>query len=297
MKPVFKFLLGGLLMVSTTACASLHCAGRALNEAYHDPQAQALVNAAVRGNADDVAVLVKRGANVNHLEDGAVPMLLWTICADNVDGFEALLHAGADPNLGGTGRGRGDGKGHDVKEDGSIIYPGWSAMVMAGGTGRPDFLRLALKHGGNLDAKKGAGGNHRPLLQAAYYGLFENTKILIAAGANVNVHDEQFVGYTAPEKAIGVTGSYDIALWLLDHGYTHDLQRLAAAAEGSYVPLDSDQQRWKEKLIDQLRARGLEFPASPLVKNGLKTRQIPPEHVNDLVYGRRSVWDYPEKKP
>jgi hypothetical protein len=32
-------------------------------------------------------------------------------------------------------------------------------------------------------------------------------------------------------------------------------------------------------------------------ENGLKDRQISPEHIDDLVYGRRSAWDYPKKKP
>lgn len=284
-------------MVSTTTHAALQCAGRTLNHAYRDPQALALAEAAVRGNVSEVAALVRHGANANHLEEDAVPPLLWTICADNVEGFEALLKAGADPNLAGTGHGRGDGKGSDVKEDGSIIYKGWSATVMAAGSGRPDFLRLAVQYRGDLNARKGERGYDRPLLHAAYHGLFDNIKLLVGAGADINIHDERFPGNTAPQLAIGVTARYDIASWLLENGYTYDLQGLATTVEASHVPLNSERQRWKEKVIDLLRTRGMVFPASPLVKNGLKNRQIPLEHIDDLVYGRRSVWDYPEKKP
>jgi len=49
----------------------------------------------------------------------------------------------------------------------------------------------------------------------AKVGLFENVKILVAAGANINTHHEQYQGYTAPGKAL-VPGRFDIAVWLLE---------------------------------------------------------------------------------
>lgn len=156
-------LLGGLLMMAETQ-AALRCAGRSLGEAYRDPQAMALVKAAVRGNSRKVAELVKRGADPNYLEEGAVPMLLWTLCAEELAGFEALLKAGADPNRGGTGHGRGHGQqGPGWGGKGTIIRAGWSATVMAAGTENPEFLRLALRYGGDPDAQKGddpSGINH-----------------------------------------------------------------------------------------------------------------------------------------
>ncbi|MEO3956989.1 hypothetical protein ABH309_21350 [Chromobacterium piscinae] len=127
------------------------CARRSLDEAYRNPQAVALAKAAVRGDAETVARLAATTPGlVNTLEDGAVPPLLWAICADNVEGFEALLKAGADPNLGGSGHGPGDGKGHGRKENGTIIREGWSAMLLAAGSGNPAFLRLALRYGGDV---------------------------------------------------------------------------------------------------------------------------------------------------
>ena len=284
-----------ILAIASPAYAGVRCAGRTLSKAYQDPKSLSLVKAAVRGDAKSIQALVQGGANVNHLEPGAVPPLLWAICADNVEGFEALLKAGADPNLGGTGEGKGDGKGHGLMENGTIIYEGWSATLMAAGTANPEFLKLALHYGGDPNAIKGPRNEHRPLLLAAYFGLFANMKILVAAGANINTHHENFQGYTAPELTIAAGGRYDVAVWLLEQGYSHDLPMLARCAEGTYGSLGSPQQAWKERLIDMLRAKGMVFPASFALIKAIKVRDIPSEHMQDLIYGRRDYGDYPLK--
>lgn len=279
-------------MVTATSCAAIDCAGRPLTKAYQQPEALALAKMVSRGNTEDIQSFVRNGVDPNYIEDGAVPLLMWAMCADRVSSFKALLDAGADPNMIGNGHGLGSGKGHGNIEDGSIIYEGWSATVAAAASGQPDFLRLALQHGGDLDASKGVRSNGRPLLQAAYNGLFSNVKILVAAGADVNVHHVKYSGNTAPELAL-VRGRYDIALWLLEHGYMHDLQALARTAETSHVPLHSEQQSWKEKLIDDLQRRGAVFPATFLVKRGLQEREISSVHIKGLIYGRESVYDFP----
>ena len=262
---LMALVAGGLLMVGLNSPAeaglfTTQCAGRSLGEAYKNPQAVTLVRAAARGDVNTVTSLAALSPGLaNWLEDGAVPPLLWAICADSVDGFEALLKAGADPNLAGNGHGRGDANGYRRKESGSIISPGWSAMLMAAGSGRPDFLRLAIHHGGDLNAVKGAREPNRPLLMAARFGLFENVKALVAAGVDINTYG---LSMSATDYAIGSGGRFDIAVWLLEQGYSHDLTGLARGAEIRHVPRESEQQRWKEKLIRMLRERGLAFPAS-----------------------------------
>lgn len=264
------------------------CARRSLDEAYRNPQAVALVKAAVHGDVETVTRLAAAVPGlVNTREDGAVPPLLWTICADNVEGFEALLKAGADPHLGGNGHGPGDGKGHGRMEDGTLIREGWSAMLLAAGSGNPAFLRLALRYGGDVNAAKGKRvAPNQPLLLAAYYGLFDNVKALVAVGADINARD---IESTAPEYEIGVGGRFDIAVWLLQQGFHHDLPSLALGAEIRQVPLNSPLQRSKEQLINMLRAQGLVFPRRPLNLRALKERDIPPEAVEDLIMGRKLV--------
>ena len=255
-------IAGGLLMLfAKTACSTFYgvgCAGCTLDQAYRDPQALALVRAAVRGNADEVERLVKGGADPNYLEEGSVPMLIWTLCAQNKKGYEALLKAGADPNLGGTGKGFA---GSEVigtafsRTSRSYIKKGWSATVMAAAIEDPFYLRLALKNGGDPNALRGPEPDDRPLLQAAYYGFFENIKILLASGADINVHDDRYRFYTAPELAIGVYGRFDIAVYLLEQGYNHDLQMLLRSCDRS---ANEEMKPYREQLIKMLKARGVE---------------------------------------
>ena len=288
-------LLVGLPAPAAAGLFTTQCAGRKLGEAYQNPQAVAVVRAAARGDATAVASLVAHTpALANWLEDGAVPPLLWAICADSVEGFEALLKAGADPNLGGKGSGRGDANGNGRKEHGSIIERGWSATVMAAGSGRPDFLRLALRHGGDANAGRGEREPNRPLLKAAEAGLLDNVKTLIDAGADINAHDR---GGSALDYAIGGRGRFDIAVWLLEHGYNHDLAGLARGAEIRHVRREGEQQRWKETLIGMLRERGLVFPATERLRAAIeRDRIVPPEGIEDLIMGRKSVEDFPERK-
>jgi len=70
---------------------------------------------------------------------------------------------------------------------------------------------------------------------------------------------------------------------------------LARSAEGRYGSLGSPQQAWKERLIDMLPAKGMVFPASFALIKAMKARDIPPEHVQDLIYGRRDFGDCPLK--
>ncbi|MBM9549212.1 ankyrin repeat domain-containing protein [Leptospira sp. 201903074] len=302
---------GGIILVMSMltgiSCSSLElrCSGCTLSEAYVDANALELVNAAVKGNSKKVEELVRKGANPNHLENGKVPMLLWTLCAENQEGFEALLKAGADPNLDGTGHGIGDGQSFGSGMFGfrwrgyrfvttSKIKEGWSATVMAAALRKPEFLHLALKNGGDLNAKKGDGGDSRPLLIASRYANLENIKILLEAGANINIHDEKYAVTSAPELAIAGYSRFDIAIWFLEQGYNHDLQGLGRLAEASNV--HDGLQPDKDKLMDMLTKRGVRFPIpGRFIDRGLKTRQIPANEVDDVIRGKKSIWSYPKR--
>ena len=57
------------------------------------------------------------------------------------------------------------------------------------------------------------------------------------------------------------------------------------------------QQRWKETLISMLRERGLVFPATERLRAAIeRDRIVPPEGIEDLIMGRKSVEDFPERK-
>lgn len=202
-KTIAVFLLTFVSLLTNISCSSfsLQCANCYLSDAYQDKKALELLRAVVNGDSQKIAKLVKEGASPNHLEEGKVPILIWAICANSLDGFEALLIAGADPNLGGTGYGKGNGEGFGngmfKKRQGiriagsSSIKSGWSAMVFASAFQNSDFLKLAIQYGGELNSFKGDSGSF-PLLVASEYGQLENIKILIKAGADINAHDEKY---------------------------------------------------------------------------------------------------------
>jgi len=170
-------------------------------------------------------------------------------------------------------------------------------ILVAAGIENSNFIRMALQHNANPNSPSGEDLPDIPLVNAAYKGYFENVKILVAAGADVNAHHPRFSGYSAAEAAIGATGHYNIAVWLMENGYNHDLKKLAAYAESRLVPLGGEQQVWKEKLIGMLRARGLSFPAKPSHISEIKRRVVPAEEVEDIIMGRRNVLDYPLIEP
>jgi ankyrin repeat protein len=212
------------------------------------------VRAAVSGKIDEMNRLVQGGADPNYLEEGAVPMLIWTMCAQNKKGYEALLKAGADPNLGGTGHGfTSPGVvGHPfTRGDSSIVSRGWSATVMAATIEDPYYLRLALQYGGDPDAKKGEVRD-RPLLLASYEGFIENVRILLDAGADVNIHDERYPNYNAAVMAIRGYNRYDIIMLLLERGFDFDLPLLLRYLDN---PVNDEMRPNRDKVIQLVKER------------------------------------------
>ncbi|TGN17911.1 ankyrin repeat domain-containing protein [Leptospira idonii] len=303
---VIALVMLSILTKMSCSVFELRCGNCRLGDAYQDDIALALLKAAVDGDAAKVKKLVSEGANPNYLEPGKIPMLIWTICADSFEGYKALLESGADPNLGGTGDGLSEIKGYGepitlyrYKWHGKTplisLRKGMSAMVLSSALSNPEYLRLAIKYGGDLNAKKGERGYDRPLLLAASSVQFDNIKILIEAGADINIHDEKFLGNTAPELVIRSYARYDIAIWLLEKGYSYDLYNVGVTAEIRKIN-PSEQQKNKEKLIDMLIAKGIKFPdPDGRIAKGLKTRQIPESDVMDIVYGRKSIYQYPKR--
>lgn len=233
-----RWLAVGVWAMSTAACAEVRLGGKTIAESFADPRVVELTQAATQGNADTVARLVKAGVTVNAMGHEASTPLLWALYVNNLVGMEALLKAGADPNQKTAG--------------------GVSVLTWAAGGDKPAQLALLLRYGGNANADDTGKIEDRPLSRASAQGHLENVKMLLQAKADVNVHDEY--GSSAAHKAVA-QGNFDLVAYLLESGYTFDLQSLAKGVEMRQVPPDSDRQRWKDKVIEMLKARGVKFPA------------------------------------
>jgi len=232
-----KSLLVLVLAVCVAGCA-VKLGGRTVAETFDQPKVVDLIEAAMRGHANEVQRLAGAGADVNAIgHDGSTP-LIWAMYANNLEGMEALLRAGADPN--------------------QASFGGVSALAWAAGSNKPRQLELLLRYGGNPNANDTGKIVDRPLSRAAAQGRMKNVQMLVAAGADVNAHDDH--GNSAADQASAM-GNFDIVAYFLEHGYSAELQSLASGVEIRAVPPDSDQQRWKDKVIVMLKQRGVKFPA------------------------------------
>ena len=235
------------VMMSMTACRAATLGGKTPAQTFQDPQVLALVEAANRGDVEEVQRLAAKGVDVNASGvNGATP-LLWAVHSDSLKGIEAFLRAGADPNA------------KLAHTDGATVLE-----LVAGSHDEigPKVLSLMLHYGGepNLPVSDPAH-NHSLLAIAAAQGQLDNVKVLLAAGADINAHSEErggWAGRSAIDSALS-SGSYDIVLFFLENGYRYRLDSVAAGTQTSLV--SPDMEPYRQKVIAWLMAHDVKYPA------------------------------------
>jgi len=263
----FNLIVGVLSFAYVSACGSemsdraqeMNSAEKKFNEAqsqrvvafmsletmFPDQQVRALAKAAGEGNIRKVEQLVKEGVAVNARgPQGATP-LFWAM--RNYNGFKRLLELGADPNV---VFGNGDG--------GSVVHAAVTAKDER-------FLKAVFQHGGNPNLVDNQSG-YTPLFSALPMGV-RTVETLLDAGADINAQDK--FGNTAAIAAAG-RGRFEVVYKLLERGadYTlkdrtgHDLADEVASVVGMLRP-GSESAKWQEKVIEWLKAKGVEIPARP----------------------------------
>lgn len=110
-----------------------------------------------------------------------------------------------------------------VELDADVNKPGWTPLHYAASTGQVAVIEFLLENSAYIDAESPNGST--PLMMAAMYGSPESVKVLIQAGADLNVKNQ--LGLTALDFA--VRGQRQNAKELLETG----LQRQAARAINS----------------------------------------------------------------
>jgi hypothetical protein len=231
-------LATGLSLIAFSCVGTVKLGQYTAQETYQDPKVVALVEAAWKGDAEKVAKLAAEGVDVNSIGKDGVTPLMWALKNKSFAGAEALLKAGADPNL-------------YVPEFGAAAI-----QLMAGGN-EPKMLALLLQYGGNPNDPGNGTLRDRPLWLAASQGRIDNVKMLIAAGAELNAHDEY--GASIATATLGLA-KFEVLAYLLEQGFNHDLARIARGVARREVPDDSEAQQWKLKVIELLKARGVKIP-------------------------------------
>lgn len=228
-----------------SACA-VQIGSQSIHQTFTDPKVIELTEAAVADNADKVTQLAKSGANVNAIGKNGTTPLMWALYARKHKGTEALLRAGANPNLVMPIK---NSHGEDIPH---------TAMYYVSQGEDAELLRLVLQYGGNPNDATDGKVRNRPLSLAATEGRIDNMKLLISAGADVNAHDE--FDDSAAENAIGARANYEGVVLLLEHGYNFNLPSLAKSISIIKLPVNDSQYPWREKAISILKERGVEVP-------------------------------------
>lgn len=107
-----------------------------------------------------------------------------------------------------------------VDNDADVNKPGWTPLHYAASTGQVAVIEFLLDNSAYIDAESPNGST--PLMMAAMYGSPEAVKVLIQAGADLNIKNQ--LGLTALDFA--VRGNRQNAKELIETG----LQRQAARA-------------------------------------------------------------------
>jgi hypothetical protein len=232
------FLLYLLLIATLIGCASTRLGGKTIQETFSSVSVVNFIDAVNGSNYIEADRLVTAGVDVNAIGQGGISPLLWIMTTSlDTTKIAYLLHVGANPNY------------RDAAS-------GASAMYLAAGGNRLDILEVLLKNGGNPDL---LGPRDESLLMVAASQFRKNNiDLMLRYGADINLHD--MYNETVANKAAAY-GRFDWVANFLDSGLNYNLQDLAKTVEIRQVPATSEQQGWKNKVIDMLKTRGVKFPA------------------------------------
>ena len=226
---------------SATGVTGFRLGGRPAQDVFTNPQTASLAKAACTSSVSKINTLVKNGADVNGRGEKGITPLIWAMTCHNYKGMEALLQHGANPNQ-------------------PMEYKQGPVWLAAGGSDLK-ILPILLDHGGNPNYYCADCQGTSALQNAIIYARTANMKLLVQHGANVN-----FVGGAmSPGECAVVAGRYDYIIYLLHHGYDHDLQGMANAIlqkKATFNPHWSGYSMWKwqykywREALQMLAAKG-----------------------------------------
>lgn len=137
--------------------------------------ATALHIAAARGHLEIAQLLVAFGADINFLIDGGGTPLMSASSCLRPRLVDFLLAQGASPNQ------KGEGGRVPLR---CVFQPDVVAV-----SEQLDCIRLLLAHGARLDERNDNGST--PLMASAWFGNTEAVKLMLQAGANPILRDNQ----------------------------------------------------------------------------------------------------------
>ena len=248
------FLCFGTCMLSGCGRQSQSVGDLQLDQAFLDRSARDLAFAAAEGDIREMDHLLARGVSVETKGIRGITPLWWAVWASET-GVQHLLEKGANPN---------------VQPDGYA-----SSMEVAAWYHSSRMLRLLIAHGGDVNLVSRDRFRHVPLHGANIATSTENTRLLIAEHANLELPDSR--GRT-PFLHACILFDYDQAIQLLEAGAKYSVTVKAHDGlinvwteldrGGKRLPKDSPEEIYRQRLIKLLEERGAHRAAEPTVKPG-----------------------------
>ncbi len=169
--------------------------------------------AATIGNAEIIERLLAAGADPDSPNEDGQTALMLVARGNNVEAAEALIRHGANVNA------------HETRK-------GQTALMWATAQSQPAIVKTLLEHGAEVDARSTAhewqrrvtaeprmknmpSGGFTPLLYAARQGCLECARLLIGAGAKVDLEDPDGI---TPLLSSLLNAHFDTARYLLEAG-------------------------------------------------------------------------------
>lgn len=224
-----------LMTMSMAACNEFEVAGKTVSDVFPDPAVADLARAAASGDLNGIDQALAAGADIHATGVDDIYPLMWAMFAQNKDGFNGLLEHGADPYQAPEGT--------------------YAALELAAGSEDPEYLEILLNRG--IDPNKPVGDDRKPpIFTAIIQHRWPQVELLLSSCYNLNWADDY--GRTAALEAASIS-DMKMAVFFLEQGLTHNLQRLAWAAE-KRIGETSEQYEWQQRLIAMLREHGITFP-------------------------------------
>jgi ankyrin repeat protein len=221
---------------------------------FADSKVADLAEAARDGAIERIDNLVSQVIDVNAKGKKGITPLIYAMTGKTTKGFECLLEHGADPNL--------------------KIETGSSAVSFAAEHQDSEFLKLVLAHGGNPNINSNTPRYNvnytpTPIFKAIWARNPENARILIKAGADLNVRNSD---RSTPLISSAIIRSYDVMYVLLEAGADFRAKGSYGYPFSSYildVPNLDDESRVakvRQKCMEFMEKKGVDFEKEKLEK-------------------------------
>lgn len=167
---------------------------------FSKPETLELINAVARVDRSKMESALNAGADINTIGKEGMTPLFWTLAKQNLDGFNALLSLGADPNI--------NTRVHE-NPGGGI-----NALELAAKIEDSRYLEALLNHGADPNLTP-IDSTRTPVFTAVLHDRSKNIELLLEYGADINHQDRS--GQTPVAYAVGGK-AFGMAVVLLDHG-------------------------------------------------------------------------------